>query len=87
MDEIQQDAPVTKGRRVVVDPAVSSDTPAEGSAPKRRTRSTKPKTEGESASAEAPKAAAGEAKAEGGETRQQSNRVQTLAILKTLHQN
>jgi transcription termination factor Rho len=74
MDEIQQDAPVTKGRRVVVDPAVSSDTPAEGSAPKRRTRSTKPKTEGESASAEAPKVAAGEAKTEGGESRQQGNR-------------
>jgi len=55
MDEIQQDAaPVTKGRRVVVDPAASTESTAEGQAPKRRTRSTKPKTE----------AASGEAKAE-----------------------
>ncbi|MFM5951270.1 MAG: transcription termination factor Rho, partial [Micrococcales bacterium] len=54
MDEIQQDAPVTKGRRVVVDPAASTESaPAEASAPKRRTRSAKPKTEGESS--EAPK--------------------------------
>jgi len=71
MDEIQQDKPATKGRRVVVDPAVSSDAPADqASAPKRRTRSAKPKTEGESAPAEAPKSEASENKSEGGEGRQ-----------------
>ena len=64
MDEIQQDAPVTKGRRVVVDPAAQSESaPAEGSAPKRRTRSAKPKTEGEST--DAPKAEKTEKQAEG----------------------
>ena len=74
MDEIQQDSAPTKGRRVVVVPAASSEAPAgESSAPKRRTRSAKPKTEGESASAEAPKSEAGEAKSEkseGGERRE-----------------
>ena len=71
MDEIQQDKPATKGRRVVVDPAVSSDAPADqASAPKRRTRSAKPKTEGESAPAEAPKSESSENKSEGGEGRQ-----------------
>ena len=75
MDEIQQDAPVTKGRRVVVDPAVSSDAPAgESSAPKRRTRSTKPKTEGDSAPAEAPKSENTESRSEGSEPRSQGNR-------------
>ncbi|CAB4533521.1 MAG: transcription termination factor Rho [Actinobacteria bacterium] len=75
MDEIQQDAPVTKGRRVVVDPAVSSDAPAsESSAPKRRTRSTKPKTEGESAPAEAPKSENSESRSESSEPRSQGNR-------------
>ena len=74
MDEIQQDAPVTKGRRVVVDPAVSSDSAAaESSAPKRRTRSAKPKTEGESAPSDAPKSENNDArseKSEGGERRE-----------------
>ena len=74
MDEIQQDAAPTKGRRVVVDPAASSEAPAgDSSAPKRRTRTTKAKAEGESAAAEAPKAEAGEAKSEksdGGERRE-----------------
>jgi transcription termination factor Rho len=66
MDEIQQDAPVTKGRRVVVDPAVSSDAPAaESSAPKRRTRSAKPKTEGEAAPSESPRSENTEARPEG----------------------
>ncbi len=82
MDEIQQDAPVTKGRRVVVDPAASSDAaPAEGSAPKRRTRSAKPKTEGESAPAEASKSEGSSEnksekseKSEGGEGRREGNR-------------
>ena len=74
MDEIQTDVTPTKGRRVVVDPAVSNDTPAEGSAPKRRTRSTRPKAEGDSAAAEAPQAAASESRSEAGETRQQGNR-------------
>ena len=45
MDEIQTDAPATKGRRVVVDPAASTSTGEESSAPKRRTRSAKPKDE------------------------------------------
>ena len=75
MDEIQQDAPVTKGRRVVVDPAVSSDAPAgESSAPKRRTRSAKPKTEGDSAPAEAPKSENTESRSEGSEPRSQGHR-------------
>ena len=77
MDEIQQDAPVTKGRRVVVDPATSNDTPAkEESAPKRRTRSAKPKTEGESAPAEAPAAekSDGESKSEKSEGERSNNR-------------
>ncbi|MEO0312916.1 MAG: hypothetical protein RL140_146 [Actinomycetota bacterium] len=43
MDEIQTDAPATKGRRVVVDPAASTQTGDESAAPKRRTRSAKPK--------------------------------------------
>ena len=75
MDEIQQDAPVTKGRRVVVDPVVSSEAaPSEGAAPKRRTRVSKPKTEGESAPAEAPKSEGASEnrsdKSEGGERRE-----------------
>ncbi|MEI6882691.1 MAG: transcription termination factor Rho, partial [Bacteroidota bacterium] len=75
MDEIQQDAPVTKGRRVVVDPAVSSDAPSgESSAPKRRTRSAKPKTEGDSAPAEAPTSENTESRSEGSEPRSQGNR-------------
>jgi transcription termination factor Rho len=77
MDEIQQDAPATKGRRVVVDPATSNDTPAkEESAPKRRTRSAKPKTEGESAPTEAPAAekSEGESKNEKSEGERTNNR-------------
>jgi transcription termination factor Rho len=77
MDEIQQDAPATKGRRVVVDPAASNDTPAkEESAPKRRTRSAKPKTEGDSAPAEAPAAekSEGESKSEKSEGERSNNR-------------
>ena len=79
MDEIQQDVTATKGRRVVVDPAASNDAaPAEGSAPKRRTRSAKPKTEGESAPAEAPKSEGAteskSEKSEGGEGRREGNR-------------
>ncbi|MEY4276649.1 MAG: hypothetical protein RIS26_1112 [Actinomycetota bacterium] len=77
MDEIQQDAPATKGRRVVVDPATSNDTPAkEESAPKRRTRSAKPKTEGESAPTEAPAAekSEGESKSEKSEGERSNNR-------------
>ncbi|MEN9706591.1 MAG: hypothetical protein RIS31_157 [Actinomycetota bacterium] len=78
MDEIQQDAPVTKGRRVVVDPAAATDSaPAEGSAPKRRTRSAKPKTEGESNDApkaeKAEKSENSEAKSEKSEGGERSN--------------
>ena len=63
MDEIQTDAPATKGRRVVVDPAASTDSSnSESSAPKRRTRSTKPKVE--AASAESPRSENSEPKAE-----------------------
>ena len=43
MDEIQTDAPATKGRRVVVDPAASTPAGDESAAPKRRTRTSKPK--------------------------------------------
>lgn len=45
MDEIQTDAPATKGRRVVVDPAASNPAGDESAAPKRRTRAAKPKEE------------------------------------------
>ncbi|MEY4397794.1 MAG: hypothetical protein RLZ53_370 [Actinomycetota bacterium] len=61
MDEIQTDAPATKGRRVVVDPAASTPAGEESSAPKRRTRSAKPKDE---AGDKPAKAEAGEAKAD-----------------------
>ena len=74
MDEIQQDAPATKGRRVVVDPAASQDAPAkDDAAPKRRTRSAKPKTEGESAPAEKPESEAKAEKAEKSEGGEQRN--------------
>ena len=61
MDEIQTDAPATKGRRVVVDPAASTSAGEESSAPKRRTRSAKPKDE---AGDQPAKSEGGEAKVE-----------------------
>ena len=76
MDEIQTDAPATKGRRVVVDPAASTSTGEESSAPKRRTRSAKPKDEAgdKPASAEASEGKAekpAKSEGEGGSNKQE----------------